>query len=285
MTELLVSTEWLAQHLNGLNVRVVDVRWYLFEKDKTGESEYLNGHIPGAVLVDMDTELSSHDRGGPGRHPMPHAHVFVEAMSRLGIDTNTHVVVYDDRGGATACRLWFLLRYFGHDNVSVLDGGIAQWSAENRPLEKTQPQVARKNFTVREIRKDMVVDRDVVGKLVRDSNALVLDVRVAERYEGKVEPIDLIAGHVPGAKNAPIGGNLRGGADMRFLDTNALRARFEKLGVNLAEQLVAYCGSGVNAAQGVFALYLAGRADAQLYEGSWSDWRRQGLPVATGPLP
>jgi thiosulfate/3-mercaptopyruvate sulfurtransferase len=216
---------------------------------------------------------------------MPHSHVFAEAMSRLGIDANTHVIAYDDRGGATACRLWYLLRYWGHDNVSLLDGGIAQWVAENRPLEKTVTQVARKNFVVGGPRKNMVADRELVGKLARDPKGLVLDVRVSERYEGKTEPIDPKAGHVPGAKNAPIGGNLRGGADMRFLDANALRVRFNALGLNDAEQVVSYCGSGVNAAQGVFALHLAGRTDAILYEGSWSDWSRTDLPVATGSTP
>ena len=287
MTQLLVSTEWLAHalRLNDANARVVDVRHYLFDRDKTGESEYLKGHIPGAVFADIDTDLASPFGQGPGRHPLPRSDVFSKAMSRLGIDGNTHVVVYDDRGGATACRLWFLLRYFGHDNVSVLDGGIAQWIAENRPLEKTKTQVARKNFVVKETRKNMIVDRDVVGKLARDPKGLVIDVRVAERYEGKIEPIDPKPGHIPGAKNAPIGSNLRGGADMRFLDAGALRARFDAFGLQNADQVVSYCGSGVNAAQSVFALYLAGRTDAMLYEGSWSDWSRQDLPVATGANP
>jgi thiosulfate/3-mercaptopyruvate sulfurtransferase len=285
MMQLLVSTEWLAKHLYDANVRVVDVRWYLFEKDKTGKSEYLNGHIPGAVLADMDTDLSSHDRGGPGRHPMPHPHVFAEAMSRLGIDANTHVVAYDDRGGATAARLWFLLRYFGHDNVSLLDGGITQWNAEKRSLQQETPQIARGNFVAREPRTNMVADREAVQKLTHDPKALVIDVRVAERYEGKVEPIDPKPGHIPGAKNAPIGSNLRGNGDMRFLDVSALHARFDNLGLNQADQVVAYCGSGVNAAQAIFVLNLIGRTDAMLYEGSWSDWSRQDLPVATGPTP
>lgn len=284
-TPLLVSTDWLAQHLHDANVRIADVRWYLFDKTRTGRGEYARGHIPGAVFIDIDTELARHGVIGPGRHPIPSTQVFSEAMARAGIDARTHVIAYDDCGGATAARLWWLLRYFDHAKVSLLDGGIAQWIAEGRPLQTAEPQVMRTKFVARP-HPELMVDKEKIKVLQNDSRALILDVRVAERYEGKIEPIDPRAGHIPGAKNAPLAGSLRSAIDLRFLPPADLRARFERLGAGDAETIVTYCGSGVNASQAVFALNLAGFENALLYEGSWSDWSRdESLPAATGPNP
>jgi thiosulfate/3-mercaptopyruvate sulfurtransferase len=278
---LIVTTDWLAVHLNDPDVRVVDVRWYLFEKDKNGRDEYLRGHIPGAVFLDIDGDLAAPFGQGPGRHPLPSLEVFTQAASRAGIGADTHVIAYDDRGGATAARLWWLLRYCGHEKVSLLDGSIVRWTAENRALQTKVPNPPRATFVARP-RSEMRVDFKTVDALRKDPRALVLDVRLPERYEGKVEPIDPKAGHVPGAKNAPIGGNLRAADDPRFLDPTALRERYAALGANQAERVVAYCGSGVNACQAIFAMQLAG-IDALLYEGSWSDWSRTpGAPVAVG---
>ena len=280
----LVSTDWLAAHLNDPNIRVVDVRWYLFDQTKTGRGEYLNGHIPGAVFLDMDTELAAPRGEGPGRHPLPKPEVFAEAASRAGIGPNTHVIAYDDAGGGNAARVWWLLRYFGHDQVSLLDGGITQWIAEKRPLETTVPTFPASSF-VPHPRPEMVANLQAVDVYRNDPKALVLDVRVPERYEGKIEPIDPRAGHVPGAKNAPIGGNLKSADDPRFQSPEELRHRFEKFGADRAEKIVCYCGSGVNACQSVFALNLAGFASL-LYEGSWSDWSSNpDCPAATGPNP
>lgn len=282
---LLVSTDWLATHLNDSNLRIADVRWYLFDKDKTGRGEYERGHIPGAVYLDIDTDLADHDAPGPGRHPLPRPEAFAESMACAGIGANTYVIAYDDRGGATAARLWWLLHYFGHENVSLLDGGIAQWIAEGRPLQTEIPSVARAEFIAR-LHPEMVADKKVIKSMQNNSRALILDSRVAERYEGKIEPIDPRAGHIPSAKNAPIAENLRGDNDFRFLSSNALRARFDRLGASDADEIAAYCGSGVNAAQTVFALNLAGFSHAKLYEGSWSDWSRdKDLPAASGPNP
>lgn len=277
--DILVSTTWLADHLNDARVRIADVRWYLLERDRTGREEYLRGHIPGAVFLDVDTELSSHYRGGPGRHPIPRADLFEEAMARAGIGAETYVIAYDDRGGAAAARLWWLLRYFGHDQVSLLDGGIAQWLAEGRPLETRVPTFPPSSFLPR-ARPEMVVSKDTVNQLRHDPRALVLDARVPERYRGEVEPLDVRAGHIPGAQNVPIAGNLRSATDLRFLSAEELRGRYEKLGVGKAERIVTYCGSGINACQTVFALTLAGFTNARLYEGSWSDWSRDAsLPI------
>jgi thiosulfate/3-mercaptopyruvate sulfurtransferase len=280
----LVTTDWLAAHLNDPRVRIADVRWYLFEKDKTGQSEYTRGHIPGAVFVDMDTELANPPLDGPGRHPIPRTEIFVEAMARAGIGADTHVVCYDDRGGAMSARLWWLLKYFGHANVSLLDGDLTRWIAEGRSLATDTPTFARANFIPRP-RPEMVVNREQVRSMANNPRDLVIDVRVADRYTGKIEPIDPRPGHVPGAKNAPLAGNLRASDDTRFLEPGALRTRYDALGADKAEHIAAYCGSGVNASQTVFALTLAGYQNVVLYEGSWSDWSRSEFPAATGENP
>ncbi len=280
---LLVSTEWLAQHINHPDLAIIDVRWYLFDKDKSGYSEYQSGHVPGAVFMDIDRDLASPPGQGPGRHPLPQADMFAQAASRAGIAADKHVIAYDDRGGATAARLWWLLRYFGHDRVSLLDGGISKWIEEKRPLQTETPTIQEAHF-VPHPRPEMVVDADVVDRLRSDPRALVLDVRVAERYEGKTEPIDPRAGHVPGAKNAPYPGNLQ--PDQRFLSPQDLRRRFEDLGAGDKDKIVSYCGSGVNACQNIFALHLAGLTNALLYEGSWSDWSSTASrPLAIGAKP
>ena len=281
---LLVSTAWLDAHLGEPGVRVADVRWSLLEPDK-GRRSFLEAHVPGAVFVDLDRELASPRGEGPGRHPLPHADRFAEVMGRAGIGDGTHVVAYDFGDGSTAARLWWLLRHFGHDRVSVLDGGFARWSAEGRPVEGGASTASPATFVPR-VRTGLVVDAAEVERLRRDPRALVIDSRAAERYEGKVEPIDPVAGHVPGAKNRPFATNLRSPEDPRFLDPTALREAFVRLGAAEAETVVCYCGSGVNACQNVLALELAGFPGAKLYEGSWSDWCSDpSRAVATGPTP
>ncbi len=286
MTPLLVSTDWLAGHLTDPDLRIADVRWYLIDKTRQGVVEYTRGHIPGAVFIDVDHDLAAPFGQGPGRHPLPRPEAFAEAMSRAGIGDETYVVAYDDAGGANAARLWWLLRYFGHERVSLLDGGIVQWQKEARPLERETPVVPKAQFTPRSPKRERVVDKAAVEALAKSPRAVVFDVRAPERYRGEVEPIDPRAGHVPGAKSAPYAGNLRGSDDLRFLEPEALRARFEALGAGRAEQIVSYCGSGINATLGIFALRLAGFGETLLYEGSWSDWSRdQSRPAATGPNP
>jgi thiosulfate/3-mercaptopyruvate sulfurtransferase len=209
--------------------------------------------------------------------------VFAEAMARAGVGPETFVVAYDDTGGSTAARLWWLLRYFGHERAAVLDGGLAKWRAEGQPLETETPAVPRAQFTPRPQR-GWVVDKEAVRRLVGDQGAVVLDARAAERYEGRLEPVDARPGHIPGARSAPFVDNLNAEGAPAFKPPAALRQRFEALGVAPGKTVVAYCGSGVTACHSLLALHLAGYPDALLYEGSWSDWSRDlALPAATGP--
>jgi thiosulfate/3-mercaptopyruvate sulfurtransferase len=281
---LLVSCEWLAGRVSDPGVRVADVRWSLVEKDK-GRTAYREAHIPGAVFLDVDTDLAAPPGQGPGRHPLPDPASFAAAMSRAGIGPGTHVVAYDFGDGSTAARLWWLLRYFGHERVSLLDGGMARWVAEGHPVEGREPTVAPATF-VAEPRPHMVVDAAAIERLRSEPSALVLDVRMAERYQGRREPVDPVAGHIPGARNRPYPANVRSTEDPRFLAPGELREAFETLGASRVERVACYCGSGVNACQTLFALELAGFRNALLYEGSWSDWCS--VPtraVATGPEP
>lgn len=267
---LLVSTEWLARRLGDPDLRVADVRWSLLEKDK-GRNAYGQSHLPGAVFMDVEGDLSSPRGQGPGRHPLPRPEAFAASMSRAGIGAGTHVIAHDFGDGSTAARLWWLLRYFGHERVSVLDGGFARWAAEGRPVDALVPSYPPGGF-VAEPRGGMLVDAGAVERLRTDPNTLILDSRMAERYEGKVEPIDPVAGHIPGAKSRPYPANVRSPQDPCFLDPAQLREQFTLLGAAAAERVVAYCGSGVNACQNLLALEAAGFEAGLLYEGSWSDW-------------
>lgn len=281
---LLVSTEWLAAHLADPSIRVADVRWSLLERDK-GRNAYAQAHIPGAVFVDVDTELAAPRGEGPGRHPLPRPESFAASMSHAGIGPDTHVITHDFGDGSTAARLWWLLHYFGHDRVSLLDGGMARWVAEGRPLDRAVPSPAPGSFVVRP-RPEMRVDADDVERQRDDPRTLLLDARAAERYEGRTEPIDPVAGHIPGAKSHPYPANVRSAEDPRFREPAVLRETFERLGADGAERVICYCGSGVNACSNLFALRLAGFDSGVLYEGSWSDWCS--IPtraMSTGPTP
>jgi len=283
-TPLLVSCEWLANHASDSQVRVADVRWSLVEKDK-GRTAYQEAHVPGAVFLDVDTDLAAPRGQGPGRHPLPAPASFAAAMSRAAIGPDTHVVAYDFGDGSTSARLWWLLRYFGHEQASVLDGGMARWIAERRPVESRVPSYAPTTFAAVP-RPAMVVDATTVEGLRQNPRALLLDVRMPERYAGQREPIDPRAGHIPGARNRPYPENVRSAADPRFRAAGELRAAFAQLGAEGAERIACYCGSGINACQAVFALELAGVANALLYEGSWSDWCSvPARAMATGPRP
>lgn len=266
----LVDAGWLRDHSHDRDLRTVDFRWYLLDRD--GHDEYLRGHIPSAVFVDLEAVTG---KEGGGRHPLPSVAQFEEEMRRAGVGDGTMVVVYDDAGGSIAARLWFLLEWFGHRAQAVLDGGLQAWGG---PLTTDVPRVPRGDFRAGEPDRSRVLDVAAVGKL---TGVPLLDARAPERYRGEKEPVDPKAGHIPGALSAPWSGNL--GPDGRFKTPAELRRRFADLGA--ADGAVAYCGSGVNACHELLAMRVAGLPDARLYAGSWSDWSSRELPVATGSEP
>lgn len=280
--DLLVSPTWLAEHAADEAVRIVDTRFTLGKPD-AGANAYLAGHIPGAVFVDLERDLSGPvraDRVG-GRHPMPPVADLERALSALGISNGHHVVAYDDPstgGGFYAAHFWWLLRYLGHDRVSVLNGGLPAWLAAGGLLETAVPSKNSGHF-VAAPRPEMVVDATYVAG--RPDGTVLLDSRAPERYRGDVEPLDWKAGHIPGAWNRNWADGVSGG---RYLDGEAQRARFAD--VAGAEEIVVYCGSGVSAGGNLLALELAGISGAKLYAGSWSDWvSNLDHPIANGELP
>jgi thiosulfate/3-mercaptopyruvate sulfurtransferase len=253
---------------------LIDARWRL--GGPPGIDSYRAGHLPGAVFVDLGRDLSG-PPGEAGRHPLPQAADFQVAMRRAGVSDGHPVVVYDDGGTLAAARAWWLLRYFGHEHVQVLDGGFTAWQAVGQPLTRDEPSPAAGDFTARPGHMPLI---DADGAAATARSGLLLDVRAPERYTGETEPVDPVGGHIPGAVNAPFTGSVTG--DGTFRDPGELRKRFESLGAGAGEPVAAYCGSGVTAAQEVLALELAG-IPAALYIGSWSNWLAGGRPVAIGP--
>jgi thiosulfate/3-mercaptopyruvate sulfurtransferase len=255
---------------------VIDARWTL--TGPPGILSYRAGHLPGARFADLDTELSGR-RGAAGRHPLPTAADFEQLMRRLGVNDDSAVVTYDALDSVPAARAWWDLRYFGHQNVRVLDGGYPAWVKAGLPVTLEEPVVVPGDFVARPGAMPMI---DAAAAAGIAANGALIDVRVAERYRGEVEPVDPIAGRIPGAVNLPSGGNV--GPDGKFLDIETLRKRYEGLGLDDGARVGVYCGSGVNAANAVFAMTLAGLETPALFVGSWSHWIADPTrPIATGP--
>ncbi|QFZ17518.1 sulfurtransferase [Saccharothrix syringae] len=278
----LISTDALASALDGAHAPVVlDVRWRL--GGPPGRQDYEVGHVPGAVYVDLDTELSSAPGAG-GRHPLPDPAALQTVLRAAGVREGHPVVAYDAADGSVAARAWWLLRWAGHREVAVLDGGFAAWTAEDRPVTTEVPTPAPGDITVRPgsmptLTADEAAAFPAAGTL--------LDARAPERYRGETEPVDPRAGHIPGALNAPTAGHT---ADGRWLPPAALAERFTAIGVSPTRPVAAYCGSGVTASSVVLALEAAGvttpDAPAPLYPGSWSEWSSDPTrPATTGPTP
>jgi thiosulfate/3-mercaptopyruvate sulfurtransferase len=292
---LLTDVASLAAELaGGTPPALLDVRWRL--GGPPGIESYRAGHLPGAVYVDLDTDLAA-PPGAGGRHPLPAAADFAAAMRRAGVRAGHPVVVYDDGDSTIAARAWWMLRYFGHDQVRVLDGGFRAWAAAGQPVTADEPGVAAGDFAADPGHLPVL---DAAGAAALARSGVLLDARAGERYRGETEPIDPVAGHIPGAVSAPTVGNVA--RDGRFLPPAGLRRRFAELGIaadptpdgaagaatasgDAALAVGAYCGSGVTAAHEVLALTLAG-VPAALYVGSWSGWTADpSRPVATGPDP
>jgi thiosulfate/3-mercaptopyruvate sulfurtransferase len=275
----LVSAAGLAALFDDPALRIADVRWSLAAPG-AGRAAYAEAHLPDAVFVDLDTVLTAPT--GPGRHPLPGPDAFVAALAALGIGREHRVVAYDDAGGTVAARLWWMLDVLGHSRVAVLDGGIDAWRAAGLPLTPDVPSFppAAAWPDVPAAWPRTIARDELAGRL---GTLTLLDARAPERYRGEFEPIDPVAGHIPTAISAPTGTFLS--SDGRLLATTALAERFAGLGATRERPVVVQCGSGVNACQLALAARAAGLPDPLLYPGSYSDWSRAGLPIATGEAP
>ena len=275
MTQPLVTAEWLRERLGDAQLRIVDCRYRLGEPG-AGAALWREGHIPGAAF-----RARAGERAGPpgerGRHPLPDPGLFEAAARRAGIRGDTLVVAYDEAGEGGAARLWWLLRHLGHSNVTVLDGGLRGWREGGGELRADDEEIEPGDFRARRPGDNPASAEELIPDAA--DRPAVLDARVRERYRGEVEPIDPVAGRIPGAVNMPFGELAPEG---RFLAPGELRARFEAAGVASGDEAVAYCGSGVTACVVVLAAEAAGIGATRLYPGSWSEWCALGLPVERG---
>src|SRR6516162_5122572 len=265
----LIAPDALAECLTDPSVVVVDCRYDLADPS-WGLREYEKQHIPGAVFASIDDDLSGVKTGRNGRHPLPEIATLPNTLGRLGIASDTQAIAYDQDAGMYASRLWWLLRWMGHDEVAVLDGGFAKWRAEGRPTTACEEPPRPRDFSGSP-RADMLADVGEVATLVGDQGWLLLDARAPERYRGDIEPIDRVPGHIPGAVNHHFLRNVdeRGA----FRSAEALRQDLQQvLGQTPADRVVCYCGSGVTACQNLVALEHIGLHGARLYPGSWSEW-------------
>lgn len=264
----LIGPDELAERL--AEVLAFDLRWSL-TNPAHGRQTYEEGHIPGAVFVDLDADLSARP-GLAGRHPLPRPEEFGKTLGRLGITPDAEVVAYDDMSGAIASRLWWMLRSIGHEASRVLDGGFQAWTRSGHPVETGWNEPEAKDYPLPISFKGVVAVEEV-------RRLPVVDARATERYTGEVEPVDPKAGHIPGAVNLPYSGNLD--PEGRFLPADRLSERFR----DVAEGAAMSCGSGVTACHNALAMVLAGRRLPKVYVGSFSEWSRRDMPVRTGSKP
>ncbi|MCB0167860.1 MAG: sulfurtransferase [Anaerolineae bacterium] len=277
----LISVEELAEKLFEPGWVVVDCRFVLTDVEQ-GRRDYQASHIAGAVYAHLDEDLSGPIiPGQTGRHPLPEVDIVAQTLGHLGINNQTQVVAYDSGGGGIAARLWWILRWLGHDTVAVLNGGWAAWQSSGFPVRSSIETNAPKIFTPRP-RPELILNADAVDKIRTDPAFRLVDARGADRFRGENETLDPVAGHIPGAISLPFAANLD--ANQRFLPVEKLKERFQTvLEETPADHTVFYCGSGVTAAHNVLAMAHAGLGEARLYPGSWSEWiTDEKRPVAKG---
>ncbi|MGR8934070.1 MAG: sulfurtransferase [Gammaproteobacteria bacterium] len=276
----IVSTAALAEHLRDAQWIIFDCRFSLADP-KAGIEAYQINHIPNARYAHLDDDLSSAITPVSGRHPLPDFALLAEKLGGWGVDNNSQVVVYDDASGSFASRLWWLLRCLGHDEVAVLDGGITQWQKEQRELSTAKTVITPTIFQPRR-RHAQWLDAAQLQHRLQNNDSLLLDARAPERYRGDHEPVDAVAGHVPGALNHPWKSNLDN--DGLFLTSEQLLTQFTALfGDTPSARIVHMCGSGVTACHNLLAMEIAGLSGSFLYPGSWSEWIRDPQrPVAIG---
>jgi thiosulfate/3-mercaptopyruvate sulfurtransferase len=276
---MLVSVETLTEKLHDPQWVVFDCRHDLMDPAK-GERLYREGHVPGAHFANMDIDLSGEKTGQNGRHPLPSPAAFTAFLARHGVSNASTVVAYDDVGGQFAARLWWLARWIGLANVGLLNGGFSKWVADGAALSRDVP-VPKPTALRGHANPLLVYNADEVAAGLRAASITLIDARAAERFRGEVEPIDPVAGHIPGAKNRFYKENLN--ADLTFRPADEIRAAFSAMTNRDAANVVHQCGSGVTACANIFAMELAGLAGSKLYAGSWSEWISDATrPVATG---
>jgi thiosulfate/3-mercaptopyruvate sulfurtransferase len=264
---MLISAQTLQQHLNDPNWVIFDCRHDLFDLAK-GERLYREGHIPGAHFANIDIDLSGEKTGKNGRHPLPSPAAFIAFLARHGVSHQSTIVAYDDVGGQFASRLWWMCRWVGLTNAGLLDGGITKWLADGHALSTTVPVSSRAALSGH-ANPLMLISADELLPRLHDANFALIDARAPERYRGDVEPIDPVAGHIPGALNRFYKDNLN--ADMTFKSPAVLREQFDAM-LGKRSEVVHQCGSGVTACANIFAAELAGVENSKLYAGSWSEW-------------
>lgn len=276
----LISAEQLAQHLNDPEWIIFDCRFTLSD-DMAGYRAYLKGHIPGARYAHLNNDLSSEVMACTGRHPLPDINMLSRKLGEWGVDENKQIVVYDDSFGSMACRMWWLLRWLGHESVALLDGGVQRWTKQIQTLETDLPVCQPAVFTPHADDR-MWVNADDVEKAMLNRDCLIIDARSEERFSGEREMLDKIGGHVPGSINYPFEDNLD--MDSTYLPAGELRAAYlELLDGAAPENVIHMCGSGVTACHSLIAMEHAGLKGAKLYPGSWSHWITDpGRPVETG---
>ncbi|HEY3162033.1 MAG TPA: sulfurtransferase [Vicinamibacterales bacterium] len=278
MHTTLISPASVEAHLSDSSWLIADCRYNL-KDEEWGRAQYLGGHIPGAVFVDLAHDLAARRTGTNGRHPLPAVETIAATFARLGIGDSTQVIAYDQDAGAFASRLWWMLRYLGHDAVAVLDGGFARWIREGRPVRGGEDTRAAATFAPR-LRGDMRVTVEQVVAQLDDPSMLLIDARSAERFAGQPDPLDIVYGHIPGARNRHYRDNVAADGTMR--PAGELKAEFERvLGDRPPDEAVMYCGSGITACYNLLAMEHAGLKGARLFAGSWSEWEADpGRPVA-----
>jgi len=270
MHSSLISTQIAQDHLDNPKWRFFDCRYELTAPDMK-KAEFAVSHIPGALYVHMNQDLAAnHVPGKTGRHPLPSVDDMARKFSAIGIDKSIQVVVYDDAVGSHAARLWWMLRWLGHDAVAVIDGGWSRWIKEERPVSSELLVPEAKEF-IASPRLSWTITADEIFENLNNTETCVLDARSAQRFQGENEKFDPVAGHIPGANSAPFTDNLDENGNWKSI--SELRQRFENLLDGFpVEKTVSYCGSGITACHNILAMYHAGLGDSRLYPGSWSEW-------------
>lgn len=281
MSNPLVSKKWLLARMYEPNMVIVDCRFQLGAPE-AGKTAYAESHIPGAIYLDLESDLSAPVSEHGGRHPLPDPDTLAKRLSQAGINNDSVVVAYDDQGGLNASRLWLLLRWLGHEQVYVMDEGFSAWQQDGYPVTADQRVVIPSSFQP-VVRDELIADVEDVRSAIGNPDVLLVDSREAPRYLGQTEPIDAKAGHVPSAINAFWKNNLD--AEGKWTSVDQRRAGLSEVidALDAGREVIVYCGSGVSACPNIVALHSLGYSNVRLYAGSWSDWiSYEGNPVATG---